>query len=350
MAKPKRSLSKPARRLSLSDVADAAGVSKATVSLVLNGRSREVSISEATRRRVLEVARQVDYRPRVPEIYRSQVSRMLRQISLLFVNPTGKADHEFLAPAFMEIAMGASEAGLLVHTTQGMSPQEVPAYCLDLKDRDSEGLILFTFDYEPPEWLEAFSATGIPYVVFNRDFGPRHPGVVMDHQGQAAEQVGLLLEAGHRRIACFGKFATTSLLRREGYRQRMRRAGLYDAELEFESPYNVERARAAGLELLRRHPGVTGVFCTLDLIALGLLRAARDAGRRVPEDLSVVSMDGYQFGEHSEPPLSTIRYPLRLMGRAALKLLRDRVAGEDGPTPVVIRGERVPGGCVAPPH
>ena len=94
----------PRKRPSLADVAEAAGVSKATVSLVLNGRSKELSISDTTRRRVLEKARQVRYQPRVPQIYEQQSRRLLRHISLAFINPTGKSDHEFFASAFLEIA------------------------------------------------------------------------------------------------------------------------------------------------------------------------------------------------------------------------------------------------------
>src|SRR5262249_31317388 len=153
--------SKPAavKPPSIADVAARANVSKATVSLVLNRKSREMAISEITRRRVLEAARQIDYRPPVPRVYQRHVRNMVRHISLILVTPLGISDHEFLAPAYYEIMRAAGNEGLLVYAGEGVHPDDAAEYCKKLERRDTDGLILSTFFYDPGPWLDAFVQT-----------------------------------------------------------------------------------------------------------------------------------------------------------------------------------------------
>jgi len=336
---------------SIADVAAKASVSKATVSLVLNRKSKEMAISETTRRRVLEAARQIDYRPPVPRVYQRHVRSMVRHISLVFVTPLGISDHEFLAPFYYEIMRAAGNEGLLVHAGEGVHPDEAAEYCKKLHRRDADGLILFTFYYEAGPWLDVFLETRLPLVLLNRDFRPDVTCVVMDHRGHGYDQAGRLLKAGHRRIACLGTTGGPAVERVEGYRERLRAARVYDAALERLGEYNLDAAKEAGERLLKSAPDITAVFCTNDLVALGMLRAARALGRAVPEQLSITGIDGYDFSTYTEPPLSTVRYPRPEMGRAALKLLRD-VAQNKAPSParIVVRGTTIDGGTLAGPR
>jgi DNA-binding LacI/PurR family transcriptional regulator len=333
---------------SIADVAARAQVSKATVSLVLNRKSKEMAISEATRRRVLEAARQIDYRPPVPRVYQRHVRSMVRHISIVLVTELGIYDHEFLAPACYEIMRAAGNEGLLVHAG-GCHPDQAAEYCKVLHRRDTDGLILCTFYYQPGPWLDTFIETNLPLVLFNRDFRSDVPCVIMDHRGHAMEQTARLLTAGHRRIGIMSMFQGPALERAEGFREKLRAARVYDPALEQISGYTVEEAKEAGKKLLKNAPDMTAVFCTSDSIAVGLLRAAREVGRSVPQDLSIASMDGYEYGQYTEPPLSTVRYPRPEMGRAALTLLRD-IAQNKGPKPprVVVRGATIEGSCIAP--
>ncbi len=336
------------KRVSIADVALAASVSKATVSLVLNGKSEQQKISGATARRVIEAARKIRYHPRVPKVYGNQMAGLARHISLAFINPSGKSEHEFFSDAFFEIASAAGEEDLMIHTSEGVRPDEMEDYCKNLKTRDTEGVILFTFFYEKEEWLDTIRDSGVPFVVFNRDFGPEYPSVVMDHQGQAYDQAGRLIEAGHKRIACFGPPFGTSLERIQGYRDRLTKAGIYDPALELEISYNVDTAELSNVQDLQIPPDVTALFCTTDYVALGLLRLIKSRGIRVPEELSIVSLDGYDFGRYTEPPLTTIKYPRREMGRAALKLLRQLVTGQTPPAVnLKLRGNFISGGTLA---
>jgi len=337
------------KRTSIADVAREAGVSKSTVSFVLNNKSADFAIADATRRRVLDIARKIGYQPPVPHVYQPKVAKLLRHISLAFVNPGGETDHEFLAPAFYALTRAAGEQGLLVRAPQAVKPDRAKKFCDDLLKHDTDGVIVFTFFYEREKWIDDFLASRLPLVVFNRDFGPDVPCVVMDHAGQAAAQVKRMLNAGHRRIACLGTRVGTALERLEGYRSQLRAAGCYDAALEFACDYSVTDADAAGRKLLAQHRDVTAVLCTTDEVAVGMMRAARESKRPVPRELSVASLDGYDFSRYTEPPLSTVRYPRKEMGRAALELLR-KVAMGKAPAPprVVVRGEEITGETIAP--
>ena len=343
--KPKSGRPRPP---SIADVAARAQVSKATVSLVLNHKSREMAISDATRRRVLIAAREIDYRPPVPHVYQRHVRGLIRHIALVLVSPMGVSDHEFLAPMYYAIMRAAGDEDLLVHAADGVRPEDAADYCTRLRGRDADGLIVSTLAHEAGPWLDTFIASRLPLVVLNRNFNAKAPCVVMDHQGHGSDQTGLLLEAGHRRIGCLSTFLGPASERAEGYRRRLREAGLYDPALERPASYSIESAVDAGVQLLRSDPSITAVFCTNDVLAAALLRAARRLGRAVPSDLSITSIDGYEFSAYCEPPLCTVQYPRAEMGRAALKLLREVAQKDFRSSPVVtVRGDFVPGGSIA---
>ncbi|MCW8128798.1 MAG: LacI family DNA-binding transcriptional regulator [Planctomycetota bacterium] len=339
-----------ARRVSITTVAGKAGVSLTTVSMVLNGKSEQLHISETTRRRVLEVARKLGYRPRVPELFAAGVRGLLRHVSLAFVDPRGRETHEFFGPALYEIVRLAGREGLLVHGSDGVKPARVGAYCRERLRQDSDGLILFTFETRPAAWLDEVRRSGLPCVVYNRAFEGMN-GVVMDHAGQAARQARKVLDLGHRRIACLANQGIGSAEPRfAGFHAELERAGCFDEEMLVHAGYDLD-ASAAAASLLFDRGGFTAILCTHDLGAMGVLRAARRKGVEIPRDCSVVSLDGYEFGRMAEPPLESVAYPRVEMARAALALLRKiclkpqrRCAHK------VIRGKELRGGTLAAPR
>ncbi|MBE7464658.1 MAG: LacI family DNA-binding transcriptional regulator [Planctomycetes bacterium] len=337
---------------SLTAVAKRAGVSITTVSFVLNGKSASIKIAEATRRKVIEVARELNYRPRVPRLYDAQIAPLFRHIGLAFVNALGQEVHEFFGPAVYEILNRAGKEGVLIHSCDGLAPKEVAGYCTGLRERDCDGLILFTFSTEREAWVDDVRASGMPFVFFNRDFGPDIPCVLMDHAGGAASQAALLAQLGHRRIGLLETVLPGPAYERlAGARAGLRKAGVYDAALEFAAPYDLEAASNQAWEFLSAHPEVTAVLGTTDIVSMGVLRAAARLGRRVPADLSVASLDGYEPGRYADPPLCTIEYPRVRMGQEALELLRERVLnGAVSPARRIVSGERLPGRSVAPPR
>jgi LacI family transcriptional regulator len=344
----KSSPTKPPKGCSLREIAKRADVSLTTVSFVLNQKSHSIKIAETTRRKVIEVARSLNYRPRVPQMYNAQVAPLFRHIGMAFVNALGQELHEFFGPAICEILNVAGKEGVLIRSCDGLKPEEVAAYCASLRENDCDGVILFTFDPVRAPWVDDVCASGMPFVFFNRDFGGDLPCVVMNHFDAARSQAELLLEAGHRKIGLFETIMPGPPYERlAGARAGLQQAGAHNPALEFAARYDVREATAAASAFLRANPEVTAVLSTTDVLAMGVLHAAAGLGLRVPDDLSLASLDGYEPARFTDPPLCTMEYPRARMGREALDLLRQVVLRRGAiKKKRVIHSERLPGGSV----
>ena len=179
---------------------------------------------------------------------------------------------------------------------------------------------------ESPDELAALHEHGYPFVVVDphRHLDERVPTVSAAHSSGAAEGVEHLLSLGHRRIAAItgprGWIATEQRLR--GYRGALAAAGVMpDPELVVESDFHAEGGVEAALSLLDRPEPPTAVFAFNDMLAIGVMQAARLRGVRIPEDLSVLGFDDTFEASIVTPPLTTVRQPLAEMGRMAVSLL-----------------------------
>jgi DNA-binding LacI/PurR family transcriptional regulator len=136
--------------------------------------------------------------------------------------------------------------------------------------------------------------------------------------------------------------------RRAGWRQALVAAGLTpDEELVVQGDFELEAARAATLGLLRAHPDVTAVFAASDEMAMGVVLAARALGLRVPDDLSVIGVDGHELGELIG--LTTIAQPVQAQGTTAARLLLAMITGESAPNQVIFPTDLVVRTSTAPP-
>jgi len=154
--------------------------------------------------------------------------------------------------------------------------------------------------------------------------------VRVDHQAGAELAVSHLLSLGHRRIACLSGPSefVVSRARVAGWRIALEKAGIAIAddwllEGDFSAPVGHELAR----RLLTNADGITAIFASNDLLAIGALRAAAELGIVVPDALSVVGFDGIELGSYIYPALTTVGYPIRALGEAAASVLIERIAG-----------------------
>jgi LacI family transcriptional regulator len=326
----------------MQDVADLAGVSKTTVSLVLSDRPG-TRIAAATRTRVLEAADQLGYR-------RDLLARGLRRSRTDTIGLI--SDRITTSPWGWAKIAGAQDAAwargrmLLIANTAGEAVHEREA--LDgLLDRRVDGLVLGA-TYHRALQVPAMRAD-IPVVLLDA-FDPRggRPAVVPDDERGAYDATALLLEAGHRRIG----FVTISnpipaaTLRAEGYRRALEHHGVpFDAGLiiatdESESP---EGSRVATEQLMAHNPGITALFCFNDRFASGAYRALRRRGLRVPEDVSVIGFDNQMdLAAGLDPPLTTIALPHEAMGRWAVNRLLDQIDSVPGAAEPDLRREFCP--------
>lgn len=329
------------RRCTTHDVARKAGVSQATVSLVLGGNPR-ARVSAATRERVLEAAGELGYRPNM--LARGLVRR--RSYAIGVVVP------DLSNPFFLDVVTGvqrvASEAGYVVlpgDVREGSPLRHLEA----LRDRQVDGVVLDGFGAQslPPDALSELK------VVLVDEPSDRWPGVASDAEGAGRLAAGHLLALGHRRLAFAGPASDV-----HGFRMRERGffAALHAAGLALPSSRlrRVPPTVAGGQEAVRallalpRGERPTALFCATDLLAAGALKAALTARIAVPGELSIVGCDDIELARVLTPELTTVRVPARELGaRAARLLLRQLDGGAPHPTrplPVklVVRGTTGP--------
>lgn len=313
------------RRVTLEHIARQSGVSLATVSLVLRDKP---GINEETRRRVLETARALGYRRRgagaLPE-------RGLQQIGVIM---RARADdppqtNQFYGPvlAGIEAACRRHQINLLLATVpvdQENHPVEVPRM---LGEDGLDGLLLVGafVDTTIAGLLRGRPAPLVLVDGYAEENG--YDSVVTENSRGAQAAVAHLLARGHRRIGIVASTADAypSIAdRRRGFLQALADAGI--AERYFaDCPLGLEPAHAATLELLRRSPEVTALFCCNDETAFGAIQAAHELGRRVPDDLSVFGFDDIELAARIAPPLTTMRIDTVSMGRLAVQLLAHRI-------------------------
>jgi len=335
------------KRPTMIDIGAMAGVSQATVSLVLNGVP-QARVSAATRDRVIAAAEALGYRmgPRhaPPQEGPSLVGLLLDEVSTT----------PFATPLIEGARDEAAQQGVLVATfcTRGDPELEQAALDFLLRNR-ARGVIyasLVTREAVPPERLRE-----LPAVLLNC-FDPerRYPSVVPGDLAGGYAATDALVRAGHRRIAHLAgeDWLEASRAREAGYRQALATADIpVDPELVQRGGWTVSGGRELTLRLLDDPDPPTAIFCFNDRMAMGAYDAVHSRGLRVPEDVSVVGFDDEELAAYLSPPLTTVVLPHDEMARWAVAALLDTdEARRAWPRPLKIECPLVPRGSVARPR
>ena len=317
----------PARAPTLSDVACQAGVSHQTVSRVLNAPH---SVAEATRVRVLEALRDLDYRP-------NRAARSLARGRSGLLGLIGYSDPHY-GPAQMRLAIEraarAAGYGLGVASVPELSVEEVERSLEHLLQQGVEGVALIV-----PLQIEfealTFLLERLPCVLLGTPSGIPFAGAAIDQHLGAVLATRHLLELGHRNIGYIGgpDHWSDAQARREGFIETLNQAGLQAVALE-EADWSAAGGFAALHRLLERAPRCSAVLVANDQMALGALRAARVRGLWVPEDLSLVGFDNLPESEYFEPPLTTVHQDFRALGERGIELLLNQLRGSAPLEPV----------------
>lgn len=325
------------RRATSLEVARAAGVSRTTVSFVLNDVPG-VRITEETRRRVLEAARRLNYHPDAAA--RRLVSGRTHIIGLVLrQTPQQMAADAFLPEALHGLSRAARQHGFHV-LLEALDPSD-PArhYSTLVRENHVDGLVLSGPRSDDDE-LSQLHSEGFPIVLQGQLPGSGVPSVDVDNMAGARTAVEYLLRLGHRRIGLITNAPpvyTAAAARLAGYRSALEAAGLhYDESLVRCGNFTAESGWTAMLDLLRESERPTAVFVASDLVAIGAVAAAREAGLCVPDDLAVVGFDDIPLARYVDPPLTTIRLPAFALGFAAGDLLIRLIQGEKVRSPEVL--------------
>lgn len=310
----------------IEDVARAAGVSTATVSRALRGLPH---VTDATRERVRAVAAELGY-VATPSA-RSLATGRTRTIGLL----SPWVSHWFFANVIegAERALREQDHDALLYTFDvfELGPRRrVETHVLRGR---VDGVLVVGLPLEDAEVAD-LDALGRPLVFVGA--GPTDRCTVrIDEVAVAHLAVRHLLELGHRRIAYVSGHPddvspwSAAVLRTHGWREAMTEAGLR-TDLQANGNFDMPGGRAATHELLDRHPDVTAVFASSDEMAMGVVVAARERGLRIPQDLSVIGVDGHELGE--VVGLTSVAQDVLAQGREAARLVLRVIAGE--PVPV----------------
>ena len=303
-------------KTTMSDVARHAGVDVSTVSRALNERTAPMLRSE-TVERVLKAAADLGYQPNVlARGLRTQKSHTVGMLVPDLTNP-------FFPPIVrgVEDALDDNDYTLIVANTDNDARREARSL-QSLIGRQVDGLVVATSHLDDDDPAE--HAT-LPVVLVNRrGTDETRPAVVPDDAAGVRLVVRHLVDLGHRRVAHVAgpEDTSTGRVRAQAFADQARTAGVYDEDLvEHAAVFTVEDGQEACQRLLTRHPDVGAIFAANDLIAIGCLRALRQAGRRVPEDVSLVGFNDMPLVDLIDPPLTTVRIPQYEMGRQAGALL-----------------------------
>lgn len=311
-------------KITITDVARMAGVSKRTVSRVINDSPK---VGKETRARIKKIIDDLGYSPDVQA--RGLASSRSYLLGLIYDRP----DAFYIDKVLRGILCASREAGfeLVVHPCDSNSESLTDEALGFISRSKLDGVIILPPISENDQLAAAFKSAHVNYVrLASTSLDLSEHVVISNERGAVAEMTSHLIRLGHRRIGYItgpkGLISTRERL--QGYRQALTQNGIeYDDELVARGEYTFESGLRCSLALLNSEPSPTAIFASNDEMAVGVIDTARNLGLRVPEDLSVAGFDDSILASRINPALTTIRRPVREMARMAASKL---IASIDG--------------------
>ncbi|MET8305924.1 LacI family DNA-binding transcriptional regulator [Micromonospora sp. NPDC005173] len=314
-----------AQRPTLEAVAALAGVSRATVSRVVNGST---TVAEPIREAVNRAVAELGYVPNLAA--RSLVTQRTDSIALVMPEAATRvfSDDQVFPGIIRGVSQELEAADKQLVLMLAGSPAGHHRVERFTTGRHVDG-VLFASLHGADPLPGTLARLGIPVVCSGRPLGDVPvPYVDVDHVGGVTAAVWHLIDSGRRRIASIAgpQDMVAGIERLAGYRDTVAAAGL--PELVAIGDFTRESGAAAMHRLLTEHPDLDAVFAASDLMAHAAMRTLREAGRRVPEDVAVVGFDDIETAAYTEPPLTTVRQPIVEIGRRMTRQLLRLAAGE----------------------
>ena len=334
-------------RITLRKLAEHLGLSRTTISMILNDVPEASRFPEETRQRVVESAKRLGYRP---NYFARSLGRKRTYLFGVIAPDFGNGFEAAVLSGFQRRLLNTGYTSFI--STHLWSPALLQRDVETLCDRGAEGLLLI--NSTPNE------SPGIPAVTICTDRSPIwSTRVSIDNAFGVDKAIDHLVSIGHREIA-FIKGPEGSGDTEERWKAVLatcKRLGVrvdprLTVQLERLDPpgtRHAEEGRIAGEDLLRRGRRFSALVAFNDISALGAMTAFREAGRQVPEDISIMGFDDIEFASIAYPPLTTVRQPLHEMGATAAELLLRKVASEESMRNIRIRPELIVRSSTCPP-
>lgn len=319
---PKRSTAK--------EVAELAGVSRTTVSFVLNQVSG-VKISEETRQKVLAAAKELNYYP--DSTARRMVSGETHVIGfVLRQNPDQAYSDHFLPQVLSGVSRSTSSHNYRILFEPILPEHHSGAYTQLIHERHVDGIILSGPRYDDTE-LVTLAAEGAHIVLIGQLPGSDLPFIDVDNLGGARTATKHLIDLGHRSIGFIAnapQIYTASADRFAGYQAALQDAGISIRQdfVRFGN-FTVQSGYDRMTELLNSKPVPTALFVASDTVALGAIQAVHEKGLKIPADVAIVGFDDIPLAAYIDPPLTTVRLPAYGLGWGAADLLIRLISNEE---------------------
>ena len=324
-------------RVTISDVAERSGVSKSTVSHVIN---KTRFVEEDTKKRVLEAIEELGYRP--SNVARSMVSKKTKTAGLL-ISDVGN-------PFYSEVILGVEEAAraqeyniFLCNTSYDI--QRGMEFIQSLIDKMVDGVLLMSSSMSV-ELVDELYNHRIPAVVLDWEsekVGQRAASVSIQFNTGIHQAVEYLYRLGHRRFAhvCGPLNLWTARKRKEDFLTAVEEHGIPISDvLVIEGNLRIDGGRDSMAAIVQEENRPTAVFAANDLTALGLIWAARDYGLQVPEDLSIIGLDDIELASQVNPSLTSVALPRFEIGSLAMNLLLELIQLSESGLPDITKLNR----------
>ena len=311
-------------RTTITDIAKKVGVTKATVSLVLNKNPR---ISHKTAERVLEAAKELEYKPSASA--RALVRRKTENIGFLhYTTFQSLSTNPFYSKIFdgLQKELQKEEYNLLFASLECNSKKELLLPKI-LKEHNIDGLIII--GVRDRAFISHLAREEIPTVLIDDHFPVQNMDfIVLDNKPAIYNVVKYLYRLGHRSIGYLDSEVSSSSFseRLAGYQKALREFSLKEILIAKGIPC-VE----GGDETIKQISSSSlpsAIFCANDGLAIGAMKAIKEKGLRIPEDISIIGFDDQEMASYTDPPLTTVRVPKEEMGRLAVRRVLERVNGE----------------------
>lgn len=309
-------------KLTIKEIAEMAGVSITTVSQILNNKGSR--FSEKTRQKVLDIVEEHQYKP---DFFASNlINRHSKTIGMIVPDVTDF----FFSKVIEGVETYLNPLGYMILLCNSKHSQEKETqYVEELLHRSVDGIILATPNVLPERYALGGKGLGdVPLVLVDRGINTRDNGrlIVKEYEG-AYLAMKKLIESGHRHIGMLKESAGYYTLseRITAYQHALRDSGIELREEYIASGNLTIRGGFEAAEQVLKNPEITAIFCGNDEMAIGAYQAISQAGKTIPEDISVIGFDGLEISGYMVPPLTTVFQPSFDIGFYAAKFLVDAI-------------------------
>lgn len=337
-------------QITIKEVAKLCGVGVSTVSRAINNHP---DINEETKQKVMEIIRQYNY---IPNNSARNLKRSDSNTIAVLIKGISNPFFAEIIQVFEREITKKKYTFVLQHVEEFEDEIDI-AIQLEKEKRLKGIIFLGGLSYHTEEKLAQLS---VPFVISTVDVSEMHAdyaSATVNNEEESRKLVSYLCSLGHKRIALLAasqKDESIGRMRLDGYRRALQEHGIaYDEKLvrwsrEGVSPYSMENGYLLAQELLKSGTEFTCIFAVSDSVAIGACKAIFDAGKRVPEDISVAGFDGLDMAAYYQPSITTIRQPRTAMAEASIRMMFDLIRQKAVPRQQVFDAELVIGQSTGP--